>query len=280
MKTTKDLDVCSLYKNTKYTKKEISDKKEKTSLLNYGVSHPMKSDDVKAHLKEVFLEKYNVDNPSKSKLVKAKMKETFLKTYGVDNPSKNQEVIDKIIKDAKLRWADPVKKDQMLEKRRKTNLEKYGVEYNSQRAEHKIMVNATSMINHGTKWPMQNEIIMTKSLKNSKNFKDYTLPSGRIIKIQGYEHHALNNLLNIYDETDICVDRICRPSINYIFDNENRKYKPDFYIKSRNLIIEVKSTFTYKKELEKNIAKRSASIEAGYGFQFMVFDGKGNEIDI
>ena len=35
---------------------------------------------------------------------------------------------------------------------------------------------------------------------NFTKFKDYILPSNKIVKIQGYENYALDILLNIYNE--------------------------------------------------------------------------------
>jgi len=42
----------------------------------------------------------------------------------------------------------------------------------------------------------------------------------------------------------------------------------------------VKSTWTYSKELNKNLLKQQACIEADYDFKFMILDNKGNVIDL
>lgn len=44
-------------------------------------------------------------------------------------------------------------------------------------------------------------------------------------------------------------------SIKYFYDNKNRIYFPDFYYEPLNLIIEIKSTYTYNLHLERNIEK-------------------------
>ena len=48
----------------------------------------------------------------------------------------------------------------------------------------------------------------------------------------------------------------------------------NIYIEAENLIIEVKSTWTYKTKLEQNLAKQKACVDGGYKFYFMIFDGK------
>ena len=52
-----------------------------------------------------------------------------------------------------------------------------------------------------------------KQQKNSIHFKDYTFNSGKIIRIQGYEHLALDELVKIYNEEDILTDRNDMPKI-------------------------------------------------------------------
>jgi len=58
-------------------------------------------------------------------------------------------------------------------------------------------------------------------------------------------------------------------------NGESKYYFPDLYIPHKNLIIEVKSTWTYQKEEEKNQIKAAAARENGYEFEFWIFDSKG-----
>ena len=52
--------------------------------------------------------------------------------------------------------------------------------------------------------------------------------------------------------------------------NINIRYYPDFYIKSENKIIEVKSKWTFEKWKEKNLAKERACIEQNFLFKMIV----------
>ena len=105
-------------------------------------------------------------------------------------------------------------------------------------------------------------------------YKNFTLPSGRIVKLQGYEPQILSDLLVKYDESDIIIgvkemnDVI--GEILYTYDNVERRYYPDFYIKSTNTIIEVKSTYTFELHKEKNLAKEQACLRQGFNFKFIV----------
>lgn len=57
------------------------------------------------------------------------------------------------------------------------------------------------------------------------------------------------------------------PTITY---NLNKKYYPDFYLEDLNLIVEIKSTYTYNLDLEKNIIKMKSCINQGYNFMFII----------
>lgn len=105
-------------------------------------------------------------------------------------------------------------------------------------------------------------------------YRKFTFPSGRVVNTQGYENMVLDDLLKIYDESDIFVgaseirNQIGR--IKYTFDGKIRSYYPDIYIKSINLIIEVKSEYTFNQHREINLAKEKACLEAGINFKFEI----------
>lgn len=99
--------------------------------------------------------------------------------------------------------------------------------------------------------------------------KPYTLPSGNIIKIRGFEGDFLDHIFNnnIINETDIDF----KPThIDYTLNSINHKYIPDFYIPKYNIIIEIKSKFTLNNMKDKNNAKRDACISKGFNFMFII----------
>ena len=62
-------------------------------------------------------------------------------------------------------------------------------------------------------------------------------------------------------------------------NNKKHYYFPDFYIKSINKIIEVKSEWTYTQDKERIRLKSQACIDKGYGFEFFIYDKYGKKID-
>ena len=76
-----------------------------------------------------------------------------------------------------------------------------------------------------------------------------------------------------YCENNSIIDLISNgPSIEYILEsnNTNHTYHSDFFIENLNLIIEIKSTYTYNIHLDKNLMKKKYSKLNGYNFIFII----------
>jgi hypothetical protein len=185
-----------------------------------------------------------------------KMKNTNIKKYGVENPSflpeMKKRIEDKLIE----KYGDhPKRVKEVQEKWKATCLEKYG--------------------GH----PNQNKEVQAKAELNSYKFKDYLMPSGKIVKIQGYEHLALDILVKEFEEEDIIIGRGNVPIIPYDLDTIKHIYFPDFYIKSLNKIIEVKSEWTLALSTA-HIEEKAKGVKVeGYDFEVWVFSDKKKLVD-
>ena len=114
----------------------------------------------------------------------------------------------------------------------------------------------------------------------TQEFKDYTLPSGKVIQVQVYDPYALDILFKAgYDEDDIITDVKEVPQVTYkMTDGTTHKYLPDIYVKSENWLIEVKSTLTLETGNDMLPVKNQACVDAGYYFDVWTFDSKGEVI--
>ena len=139
----------------------------------------------------------------------------------------------------------------------------------------------TSIKNYGCEYPMQNATYAEKMFKAGYKYKDYIYPSGKVIKIQGYEHLALNELIQygLTDE-DIITERTLVPEIWYT-DTKDKKhrYYVDIYIPSQNLTIEVKSTWTFQVKHDIIMMKYHAMKNAGYQCEIWVYNEKGVKVE-
>lgn len=148
--------------------------------------------------------------------------------------------------------------DEFKNKVLQTNLERYGVPHHS-----------------------QNPDVSENMMKNAYNKKSYLLPSGKTIFIQGYENFMLDHLLSDekINEYDIFTKRNEVPEIWYNDKTQKRRrHYVDFYIKSQNRCIKVKSTFINQ---EKNnvFEKQKAAKDLGLKYEIWIFNKSGELLD-
>jgi len=180
-----------------------------------------------------------------------KFRSDKLKQYHIEHPEFKNQLRDN--------WLDPVYRNKMclIQKEIQNSEER-------KNSMHKIMVEYWKDLN-----------FVEKHFNSSNKYKNYTLPSGKIVKIQGYESKALDELLQTYEENDIFIGiKIINSEIgkiSYFKENKEHTYIPDIYIKSINTIIEVKSNWTYNINKDVNILKKEACLNQGFNFKFMIY---------
>jgi len=178
-----------------------------------------------------------------------KREQTHLKRYGIDNPFKSKQLQDQIQVQNINKYGTPylLCVPEILKKIKNTNKIKYGHEYVTNAPSVQQKMKETLLKNYGVLVPCQNNEIQQKSQHNAKRLKEYILPSGKKIQLQGYEPQFLDYIFkeNLLKEEEIICGFKQIPHIIY-YDNNNRKhyYFPDFYIPKWNLIIEIKSQWT------------------------------------
>lgn len=132
-------------------------KVRKTNIDNFGVNYPLENIEVLNRNKKYFTNKYGVDNPSKLDEVKIKRRETKLRNHG----NENYVNIEKSLLTKYQRYGDskynnrdkfkntmvenhgvdnPLKSKDILNKVKKTNIERYGREFFVQTEEYQIMM--------------------------------------------------------------------------------------------------------------------------------------------
>jgi hypothetical protein len=270
-----DIDYIPICKNC--NKNETSFNNNKFGYLDYcSVKCGRNSDQVKENLKNTLESKYGdgITNPYQAKEVKEKIKKTMIEKYGVDHNSK--------LEHNKERYKEYFKSEDFKNKSKTTMNMKYGVDQYSQTQEFKEKIKDTCNKKYGVDHHMQNSEIFDKQQKNAKKYKKYILPSGNYVLIQGYEDKALDFLFsNGFDESDIIITREnIEKEIGILFYEYNgkiKRYYPDFYIKSLNKIIEVKSTWTLDRNGQINdneninYSKKICCEKLGFIFEFLIF---------
>ena len=89
------------------------------------------------------------------------------------------------------------------------------------------------------------------------------------VSLQGYEPIVLNSLIFDFNfgKNDIMIGKSKIPIIKY---GNNKMYFPDFYLPNQNLIIEVKSNYTFEQHRDIVIQKCNATLESGYSIVLVI----------
>ena len=254
---------------------EIQEKIQQTNLQKYGVLHTFQAEIIKEKIKLSCLDKYGVEYYTQADVLKQKRIATNMARYGVPVSSQNADVQAKMVATNLEKYGVPYTRMNagIVNKGTLTILDKYGVDNVAKSPDIRQKMMNTSFIRYGVSHPMQFPKIAEKSAKNAFKLKMYVLPSSKEIVVQGYEPYALDILLQTYDERDILTERTNVPEIWYLEDGKYRRYFCDIWIPRFNLIVEVKSDYTYYVRGFKNTDdKRKACEAAGYDFKLMLFD--------
>lgn len=262
--------------------KNRRDKITKTCMERYGVAVPIQNKDIRDKIKKKCLEIYGVENAAQSNKVQEKMRKTNLLKYGVEHALQNENFKDKFKNTLQERYGVtvPYHSEELKLKGKTKCKELYGVENPFQSEEIKKKIKQVCIEKYGVEHPSQNIDIMEKAQKNAKKYKVYTMPSGEIRKIQGYEGFALDALLKLYNEEQIKTERKDVPRIKYSVNNKTRYYFPDIFIPHNNKIIEVKSTWTAQCKNDNIKLKEEATKELGYEYELWIFDAKGHRVNV
>jgi hypothetical protein len=217
---------------------EIKNKQINTCIDKYGVSNPLSSEKIQNKIRKTNIKKYGFANCLSSPEIRNKIEETNLKKYGVRNAAQNPAVKLKI-KNSMMRNHGVESYLSKKKEKKDGMIKKYGVEY-----------------------AQQNKEIHTKQQISSCKLKKYQ--DSNIYYRGKYELDFLEKYLIQYP------DIINGPSIKYMYKSKNRIYHSDFYIPSKNLIVEIKNSYLYNRD--KNIikAKEKACIENGYYYIIII----------
>lgn len=158
----------------------------------------------------------------------------------------------------------------VIEKMKQTQIIRYGGWHTKFEA-YRDKSAATCIEKYGVRHPLQNKKVLEKVWKSQYRLKLFALPSGRVIKLMGYEPQVLNYLMNI---EGFCEDEFEFDLIPIFLYGDKQLYFPDFYIPLHNLIIEVKSLWTLKNSLIITKQKQEAVERSNYNYRLIVWDDK------
>lgn len=241
----------------KYVKDRQS-KCEETMTRNYGVSHPMKVEEVKAKMHATMNERYGAH----ATMLSPVLKRDFLEKNFT--PDKRKAYVKK----AQETWKSSFGTPERRSKAQKENLKNM----TSQRRE---TLHETIRKNPG--------VCFTNRYKQHK-----ILIRGRSFTVQGYEHHVIKYLVNKRG-VDVNSISIYPKAVPYTEKGRTRMYTIDMKAKIANkwYMIEVKSLYTAgllsNRTLFYNLRRKVKAVTAaGFRARVIIYDAKSkvfHEID-
>jgi len=205
---------------------------KKANLEKYGVESTLS---LKRCKEDGMIKKYGVKNPFESKEIQEKIKKTNLRKYGVKNPFESKEIQEKI---------------------KKTNLDRHGVEYPSQSKKIQEKIKQSFLKKYGVEYALQNKEFFDKYINTSFN-------RGRFKTGVYYQCSYELDFLEKYHEL---FDIKRGPTFTYIYKDKKRYYFSDFFIESKNLIVEIKNSYLYNKDMERIHLKEQAVKAKGFNY--------------
>jgi hypothetical protein len=185
-------------------------------------------------------------------------------------------------------------KDERIQEKQKTCMEKYGVSHPMQNDEIRQQMRETYITNnvaakaqetcmekYGFPFAMQNSDVQKKSMRNAFKCKPYIFSSERTIEYQGYELHAIKLLLaqGVAENEILVGDDIstCGSFLPFMYrkNSTEHRYFPDIFDCKNEIFIEVKSEHTLTIDPEKIQLKLECVRNEGYNIIIWVFDDKG-----
>ena len=210
------------------------------------------------------LKKYGHRNPAHGSN-KVKVEKTCKKRYGTKNYMSSQKH-KREMSDLWNRLTEKEKKN-ISEKRKNTNLKKYGVSCSLQNNKVHEKSIKTMLEKYGVENPIQNKEISERIFKTSFKLRKF-----RNTDLWYQGTYELDFLEKFYDK---CPDIQRGPSIKYNYLNKERIYLSDFFIPSLNLIIEIKNKYLFNRD-KKMIKEKEKAVEK-MGYKYIIIIDKNYE---
>lgn len=256
-----------------HCKEDAPIKHAATSHKNWGVSNPTKSPIVQQRQQDTFQKNYGYKTSLLHPDVKAKADATNELLYGHKCSLVNPEIKEKALVTMKQRYGAryAMQTEELRKKQQETMFQRHGVHFAFQSDELYQRAVSTWIDKYGVSNPSQDPGVAEKQVKSAFKRKTFVYPSGHQETVQGYEPLTLATLVESgFDETMIITSRKDVPVIWWEdSDGVQHRYYIDIFIPMFNLMIEVKSVWTY--QLAGDKLKKTRKVCEGMGYQFRVW---------
>lgn len=253
----------------------VRQKTEETNLRRYGVRRPLQNKEIHEKQKQTTLDRYGVEFVTQNNDIKSKRKETVREKYGVDYTCQAASVIAKKEATNKIRYGgiSPFSSDKVQEKAHETIQSRYGVDNVFQNSDVRDKFEQTCMERYGVPFAIQSETVRKKIQNSCQRLYGASTPlesdeiratlKQGVINKYGVENvmhcdEVKNKVLATKQKNhtfatskvedvmyDLLVDTYSKSDVVRQYHSLKYPFACDFYIKSRDLYIELNAHWTH-----------------------------------
>lgn len=228
------------------------EKQKQTMLERYGVDNPMKNKSFCEKARETCLSRYGYEWARSNKDVQAKCESTNLQKYGVRIPLQNDEIREKMQNTVESRYGKSFvgQVPEIRDRVHQTCLERYGTEEPLASPVIREKICMTNQERYGGNTPLSSDEIREKvrSTCLSKYGVCHVTQSDTVIKKILFSK-SQNGTFGTSKSEELLYRQLCeRFGINDVlrqYSSDEYPFACDFYIKSRNLYIELNASWTH-----------------------------------
>ena len=259
--------------------KEVVGKMKQNNLKKYGVEWAASSDVVKNNIEKSIIKKYG-SRENFNNVIKQSIEKSVIEKYGVTNVSYIQEIVDKrrdtfenhkkdpdFLKSIRHKANTTIElnkknnsnyKSDILEKRKQTLLERYGVDHNFKIPEVIEHRKQYFLDKFGFENPSKNELVIEKEKHTIQNRTESEWH--KINKLRSKKYKYDNILFDSWPEVcmyiylrDNAIEFIYKPEMyfEYLYDGTIHRYFPDFLVE--DTLVELKGDHFFE---DKDPSKR------------------------
>ena len=215
---------------------------KKTNLDKYGCEWPTQNNDVLQKRKDNYFEKTGYEYPMQNPEVRKLSEDTCLKKYGFKNVMGSEEIKNIMFLNYKERtgYDYPSQNPDVLQKRKDNYFEKTGYNHPMNNPEVLKKMKNNYFEKTGYEYPMQNPDVLSKfDFKEWRNKINNTMRKNNTFKGSKLEDNVYNDLVYLFGADDIIRQ----------YKDERYPFLCDFYIRSKDLFIELNNHWTHNDHL-------------------------------
>ena len=227
--------------------------RKNTCKARYGLEMPMMSDEAREKTRQTNLARYGGENVMASQAVRDKIKSTWLEKYGTDNPQKVPEIREKTAATNLVRYgaASSFQNPDVQARHRETMMARYGVPNSLQVPAFRQKAVATWQAKYGVDNPRKASVVDRKSRQTClvKYGVEYpVLDEG--VKLKGLVTKRRRHTFNTSKPEEALyvklVERFGQDDVMRQYRDDPRyPFCCDFYVKSRDMFIELNASWTH-----------------------------------